>query len=219
MDLTMPGKFLLIVCLVLLPCASYAAAPVEKPEDIALILQQAMRTNSTAQALSHIDLNALLNNVFDSSLPQLTQAMDKGEVEFSLPVTMALGGLNSGNMLTRKAAVAFFSTEAQKFIRFGIESGAFSGDIQPSSVIDRLDAGLFARKDQLQAYKCAFIPAKLLERRGKGAVVATVLQADSLRDLVPLELCLEERDGLWNIVDVRNAPELLTWALGGHSPR
>ena len=215
----MSGKFLLTLCFLLVSCVSFAASTVEKPEDIVLILQRSMQANNAEQALKHIDINSLLNNLFDASLPRINEGMAKGEVEFILPVAMLLGSINSGNMVARQAAITFLGAEAEKFVRFGVESGAFSGNIQPENTINRLDGGLFVRKEHLRSYRCAFASAELLEHRGNGAVVKTVLQIDNQRAFVPLELRLEERNGLWRIVDICNAPDLVAAMLGGADTR
>lgn len=202
-------RILLTALTVVLCLAAGAAAAVpEQPEKLPELLQTAIDAKDSASAMPHLDLERLVSGIFEDSLAQINESVQKGELILSPPLAAALGSLNSGNAVTRRTAIIFLTSEIGKLLVYGVDSGSFAGRPLPEDQRRMMDGGVFSRFGDVSLERKEFSDAKLLRNDGKTALIQTRLYDYGVRQSYLLQLRLELTDGLWKAVSVENAADL-----------
>lgn len=186
---------------------SWAASP-GNPAELPAILQKSIDSKNSGLALQHLDLERIITNVFDETLPQINDSVLKGEILLSPPLAAALGSLNSGNNVTRRTASIFLTSEVSKLLVYGVESGSFAGDPLPKNDRMIMDGGIFSKFGDVSMARKEFHDTRLLRNDENTALVQTSLYDHDLGRDYALQLRLEQIDGLWKVVSIENAADL-----------
>ncbi len=195
----------LTLCLALAPFAAPAAAPAGSgPVSAIAALQKAIDTRDTNLMDRHMDLDAVIGKAADAVLND-TEAVRLAE-ESSPAVALMLASLGS-DARTRAVARQLLASETRQFVRYGVSSGAFAGELKKGP---HAGAGLLASLLRGGAKdKKSFGPATVRKDTGNEAVVATSLADASGRRAYPLELALRRAGGVWKVTEITNIQTLI----------
>ncbi len=204
--------FILSLLLLLLPAIPAFAATQNAPQDVPALLQMAIDEQDADAALKHMDIEAVINNIVTTQLPQINAAVLQGNIRLNQALVTALAALNSGNAATRRTVVIFLSAEMSKFITFGVNSGAFAGT--PISENERMsmDTGVFGQLGTISIQRKEFSGTKLLSLDGNKALISTNLRDFGAKKIYPLELQLQKSDNVWKVTSIHNIEALLASA-------
>lgn len=205
---------LLLSILLCLSCTFYAGtARAQGAQEVLSALQTAIDTKNYDLMERHLDTDAILEDFFVNGLPHLNNAVAAGKIVLTHPVSMALGAIEGDGGVLQSAAVYFIGNETKKFLRFGIESGSFAGHPARLEDLATYDSGMFADVRMAPYYRCRFRDSRV-KQNGSKAVATTSFQLVNLYTILPLELALTQKDGVWRVTAIKNSVELLDTLLG-----
>ncbi len=194
----------ILAALLLLPAAPALAAA---PEAAIPQLQKAIDGSDAALLEKHMDVRAVVDKGVDAVLAD-PAAMKAAQQTPAVALLLAGMGADPSAKAMIKNVLA---QETREFVLNGVSSGAFAGK-KPSKKGTGLLSPLFA--DASKGRK-EFGPARLVERKGPSATVATSLYDYEAKERYPLELRLLEEQGVWRVKEVLNVKQLVTMASGG----
>lgn len=201
-------RILTIFLAIIFSFCSIAAQASSNPEAVPAQLQKAIDLKDSGQAMPYLDLEKIVKNVFDETLPQINESVRKGELVLSPPLAAALGSLNSGNAASKRLAEIFLASELTKFIIYGVDSGAFSGNPLPKNERMIMDGGIFNKFGEISLARKEFSQTSLISKNNNTATIATSLYDYGVKQAYKLRLRLQLADGIWRVVAIENAAEL-----------
>lgn len=204
---------LFIVFLFLAAPALAATAP-KSPELLPALLQEAIDAKNSNAGMHHLDLDKISASIFEETLPQINQSVQKGELILSPPLAAALGSLNSGNAATKRMAMLFLTAEVRKLLIYGVDSGLFAGD--PLSENERMlmDGGVFSKFGDVSMGRKELSPGVLLQKDEKSALVETKLYDHEFKQNYLLRLRMELQYNIWTVTAIDNAVDICQVLLG-----
>lgn len=199
------ATLVLILCLAI---TTAGAASPERPEKLPALLQAYIDAKDSASAMPHLDLERIITGIFDDTLPQINESVKNGEIILNPPLAAALGSLNSGNAVTKRAAVIFLTAEIGKLLAYGVDSGSFAGRPLPENERMMMDGGVFSKFGDISLERKEFSEGELLRESGKTALIRTRLYDHGVSQAYVLQLRLELEGGQWKVTSVENAADL-----------
>lgn len=192
----------------LLPFSAIAASNQNNPADIPALLQAAIDARDSGPAMQHLQMDSIVKSVFEETLPQINESVAKGEIILNPVLAAALGSLNSGNAATQRMATIFLSDELGKFLAYGVDSGAFSGNPISENERMQMDGGVFSRLGDISMARKEFSDTRVLKQDENSALVKTSLYDHGVRQSYPLQLKMERLNGVWKVTSLTNAMDL-----------
>lgn len=204
MRLRFPLTLLVLSLLVFSAVPAFAASP----EATIPILQKSIDSSDAALLEKHMDLDSVINKATDFVLADPTALKAAQQTPAVALLIAGMGADPKAKAMLKK----ILAQETRNFATQGVSSGAFAGK-KPSG--KSKDGGLLSPlfADASKGRK-EFGPAKLLERKGGSAKVSTSLYDAGAKERYPLELRLEEQQGVWRVVEVMNIRQLISMASG-----
>lgn len=191
------------VCLLVAGPFCFASSAAKSPEASISMLQKAVNTRDMALAEQYLDIDGVTAKAVDviASDPAALQALGNDIVAATL--ALAMGGNEKANPLLKN----LLQNEAREYVRHGVVSGAFAGTVAEGA---STYGGLFKKAFRGgEKNKIVFGPATVRKRDGPIALVATNLAQGTKGRVYPLELRLEERDGVWRVVELANIQDFI----------
>ena len=200
--------FIMLTLAALLAFAAAPAFAAATPEGTVPLLQKAIDGSDAALLEKHMDLDSVINKATDFVLADPTALKAAQQTPAVALLIAGMGSDPKAKAVLKKILVQ----ETRGFVTQGVSTGAFAGKKASGKSKDGgLLSPLFA--DASKGRK-EFGPAKLLERKGGSAKVATSLYDAGAKERYPLELRLEEQQGVWRVIEVMNIKQLITMASG-----
>lgn len=199
----------------LLPFSAIAASNQNNPAGIPDLLQAAIDARDSGPAMQHLQMDSIVKSVFEETLPQINESVAKGEIILNPVLAAALGSLNSGNAATQRMATIFLSDELGKFLAYGVDSGAFSGNPISENERMQMDGGVFSRLGDISMARKEFSDTRVLKQDENSALVKTSLYDHGVRQSYPLQLKMERLNGVWKVTSLTNAVDLYKQILRG----
>lgn len=196
--------FTLLVLLAFPAISAFAASP----ESTIPLLQKSIDSSDAALLEKHMDLDSVINKATDFVLADPTALKAAQQTPAVALLIAGMGADPKAKAMLKK----ILAQETRSFATQGVSSGAFAGK-KPSGKSN--DSGLLSPlfADASKGRK-EFGPAKLLERNGGSARVSTTLYDAGAKERYPLELRLEEQQGVWRVMEVINIRQLISMASG-----
>ncbi|CAK7001809.1 MAG: hypothetical protein DELT_00060 [Desulfovibrio sp.] len=184
-----------------LPAFTASAAPaVTGPAETIAMLQKAIDTNDIALAEKYLDIDAVLAKGVENIAVDETLLRESNHPAINMALAL---GPHAGSEILRTLLAA----EAREYLRHGVVSGAFAGNPKADAPPYK---GIFPKafrggdKD-----KRSFGKTTVTKTTGDTAYLkASIIQGRKNKTL-PLELVARKQDGVWRIVEVANAAELV----------
>ncbi len=177
------------------------------PEASIAMLQKAVSTHDLALTERYLDIDGVTAKAMDVLLADDAAIKALNSDALAVGLTLAV----SGGANTVAVFKDFLQGEARVYVRHGVVSGAFAGNlVEGASTYGGLFKKAFRGKGK---DKIVFGPAKEMKREGESALVATTLAQGVKNHAYPLELRLERQDGVWRVVELTNARELIQQAV------
>lgn len=203
------SRIFLILIFMLLPGFAHAALSPDNPADIPDILQQGIDQKDSAQVMRHLNLDSIVTSIIDEQLDEINQGVINGELLLNQPLLVALASLNTGNATTRRTATIFLTSELNKFLIYGVDSGNFAGDPLPESQRMQMDGGVFNLLNVVSMKRKEFYLTKILRQDEKKALISTELFDAGTKRSYPLELDMAKENGTWVITKIANLQALI----------
>ena len=192
-----------------------APPPLEDPRLIVKILQQAIDQRDAELADARIDFDKIGVVFLNSSMPQINERLNSGQLTLPQPLPSLLGSLNASSASSRRPAQLFLSGELRKLVLYGVASGYFAGKPRPQSELIGLDGGLLLSAVELKSSRQKFGPAILGAQNNASALILTTLTDTASGKTHELQLMLAREDNYWVVYSIENAVELFEQAMGG----
>jgi hypothetical protein len=205
-----PGFFLAVALafLFLCPSVNAAAKTVPGPAESIRMLQKGIDDKDLDLVEKYVDIDAMVGKAVDQLLADEEILQEAGKNP-AIAMIFALGGNAGANDALR----SLLSAEARGYVNHGVTSGAFAGEPEKNaSTYQSLFGKVFrgGEKDRKR-----FGPASVKSRNKNTAVVATTLVDGVKQRVYPLELQLENQNGVWRVVGLNNKPGLARKDKGG----
>ncbi len=200
--------FITVLCLFFSPLAATAAQ--SDPAEAVRMLQKAIDTRDATLMERHIDLDAVVGKAVDAVL---TDADAVKEAERSSPaIALVLSGMGSDERV-KSVARHLLTAETKQFVRYGVTSGAFAGTAKPGA---HPGAGLLAANLRGGAGdKKTFGAASVRSQSADAALVNTSLTDAANGESYPLELGLQQQNGVWRVTEITNIHALIRRTVAG----
>ncbi|MDL2285714.1 hypothetical protein LJB93_03110 [Desulfovibrio sp. OttesenSCG-928-F07] len=179
------------------------------PENVPTLLQNAIDSMQGEEAVKYFDMEQVINDIINTQLPVINQKAVNGEIKLNQQLFVALASLNSGNAATRRTTVLFLSSELNKFILYGVNSGNFAGKPLSENVQMTMDKGIFGQLGTISLERKEFTGTKLVAASNNKATVATSLYDHGAKRAYPLVLKMQKYDTMWKITAIENISELV----------
>lgn len=156
-----------------------------------------------------VDVASVVNRASDALFLALKEQAERGEVlegNLGMLLSLAASSNDAGAMdLLRPVLVS----EVKNFVATGINGGYFAG--KPNNTVSPSRASLASALKKMPEGRRRIVPGAILsEQGGKARMQASFV--DPKAGPLPLELLLEERNGVWRVMEILNAKELFSEA-------
>lgn len=201
------GVALLFVCAMAWQPAKAAAAG-GTPLGALVTAQKAIDTCNYEMFSKVVDIDAVLKSGIHPALNGLAQQARKGQLQGVNPVLLLLlGSVDMRDPAKVQMVEQLLSSELKTFVASGISGGYFAGapNGKGGGAASALLEGLSDGRKEL-------VGKKVLKESGNKASVAATL-IDHGAGSFPLELGLARHDGVWRVVSIDNAQQLINDAL------
>ncbi|MDR1489375.1 MAG: hypothetical protein LBS65_02655 [Desulfovibrio sp.] len=194
----------LLLCL----CIS-GATPASAADPLSALVraQEGIDTCDSGLFNSAVDLGAITDKAATALLNALRKASSEGRLEGPAVLIVSLAGTMSDGGQD-KLIRQLLHSEIKSFLAAGINSGWFSGQEKhaPGG-----GGGFASYLKKIPRGRREIIPGKIVSE-AKDSAVVTARFLDPQAGALPLLLELERRNGVWRVVEIKNAAELFTLA-------
>ncbi|MDR2800198.1 MAG: hypothetical protein LBB52_02900 [Desulfovibrio sp.] len=168
--------------------------------------QQGIDTCDSGLFNSAVDLGAVTDKAATALLKALRKASSEGRLEGPAALIVSLAGTVSDGGQD-KLIRQLLHSEIKSFLAAGINSGWFAGQENPAPG----GGGFASYLKNIPRGRREIVPGKIVsEARDKAVVTGRFI--DPQAGALPLLLELERKDGVWRVVEIKNATELFTLA-------
>ncbi|MDR3176398.1 MAG: hypothetical protein LBU06_07700 [Desulfovibrio sp.] len=168
--------------------------------------QEGIDTCDSGLFNSAVDLGAITDKAATALLSAMRKASVEGRLEGPAALIVSLAGTVSDGGQD-KLIRQLLHSEIKSFLAAGINSGWFAGRENPAPG----GRGFASYLKNIPRGRREIVPGKIVSEAGDKAVV-TGRFIDPQAGALPLLLELERRDGVWRVVEIKNAAELFTLA-------
>ena len=173
------------------------------PEEAVIMVQKGVDSRDLDMVEKYLDLDAVLKKAVEVAVADESVIKEAGKYP-AAALVLALGSASGANDAVRDLLAA----ETREYIRHGVVSGAFAGAPKEDvSVYKGIFGGKAFRGGEKD--KKTFGPVSVKQKGDSSARLATSLADAKNGKTYPLDLIVQKQQGIWRIVEIGNAPELV----------